>query len=190
MDCNFDAKLVSKKRKYRSTNKAEEARLPTVFCLYNSWRPSLANCISTYPECRSDHHLIVYNHSLVLLPRYLLFLSSRVHGLLNNSRQTQPWRQPVHKISRCILTLLCFLPLLCFMSLLSSSIHREKCSNLPPFTGFTQLCTSVSTFTINADNCLFLCNKFPCTFLPWSVLVSPGLQLHHQTHHRLVTVIL
>ena len=29
-----------------------------------------------------------------------------------------------------------------------------------PFTGFTQLCTSVSTFTINVDTCLFVC----CTF--------------------------
>ena len=35
---------------------------------------------------------------------------------------------------------------------------REKCSNLSPFTGFTQLAHPSPMFTINADNCLFLCS--------------------------------
>ena len=83
----------------------------------------------------------------------------------------------VHKISRCILPLLCF-----------SSVHREKCQTRPPFNGFTQLCTSVSMFTMNADNCLFLCSCLCvhvgslCLYRV-SVFIS-GLQSRHQIHHR------
>ena len=51
VDCNFDARLVSKTRKYRFTKETEKARLPTDSCLNNSKRPSLVNCISTNPEC-------------------------------------------------------------------------------------------------------------------------------------------
>ena len=67
--CNFDARLVSKTRKYRSTKKLKKARLPTDSCTNNSKRPSLVNCISTDPTCRSDHRRLVCNHSLVLIPQ-------------------------------------------------------------------------------------------------------------------------
>ena len=77
VDCNFDAKLGSKTWKYRSTKKLRKPRLPTHSGLNNSKRSSLVNCISTNPKCRSDHHRLVCNHSLVLVPRYLLFVIAR-----------------------------------------------------------------------------------------------------------------
>ena len=67
--CNFDARLESKTRKYRSTMNTEKARLPTDSCTNNSKRPSLVNCISTNPTCRSDHRRLACNHSLVLIPQ-------------------------------------------------------------------------------------------------------------------------
>ena len=69
-------------------------------------------------------------------------------GSIKSSRQVR--RQSVFtKISRCILPLLCFLPLLSCPFIVRSAQTRQ------PFTGFTQL---ASMFTINADNCLFLCS--------------------------------
>ena len=53
----------------------------------------------------------------------------------------------------------CTLPLLCFvlqLLLLSCSVHREKYPNLYTIHWFHSACTSVSMFTINVDNCLFL----------------------------------
>ena len=87
-----------------------------------------------------------------------------------------------HKISRCNLPLLSTLPLISFLQLLPRSVHREKCSNLSTV---HSACISVSMFTINADNCLFLCSCFPRV----SVLTS-GRQPRHQIHQRLVTFIL
>ena len=91
----------------------------------------------------------------------------------------------VHKISRCILSLLCTLPLLCFLQLLSRSVHREKCSNSSTVHWFHTACTSVSMFAINADNCLLLCSCFHQV----SVFTF-GLQPRHQIHHSLFNLIL
>ena len=63
VDCNFDARLASKTRKERWTEKTQQARLPTDSCLNNTKRPSLVNCISTNPECQSDHRRLVYSHT-------------------------------------------------------------------------------------------------------------------------------
>ena len=87
-------------------------------------------------------------------------------------RQLPTWRQSVHKISRCILSLLCILTLLCFLHLLSWSVHREKCSNLSTIHWFDSACTSVSMFTINADNCPLQCSFFspgPCVHIGFPV---------------------
>ena len=74
-------------------------------------------------------------------------LSSHVHGLLQKFSPRLA-SASVHKISRCIL------PLLCLSSSFSSfHDHRQKCQTRPPFSGFTQLCTSVSMF----DNYPLLC---------------------------------
>ena len=134
----------------------------------------------------------MYNHSLVLKASVCSLSSCHHRAFMGSksSRQPQTWRQSVHKFRAA--SCHCFASCHC-----SASCHcchdpfivRSAQTRLP-FTGFTQLCTSVSTFTINVDNCLFVCCRFPCTFFLWSVLVSPGLQPHHQIHHRLVTVIL
>ena len=115
-----------------------------MYCIYRSW--NTASICSLSPA-------VIIAHSWVFFKK--------------KSRQTQPWRQSVHKISSCILPLLWFLPLLCCHD--PFIVRSAKL--------ITQLCTSVSTFTISPDNCLFLCNKFPCIVLLWSVLVSLGLQL-------------
>ena len=56
----------------------------------------------------------------------------------------------------------CFATCPCFaLQLLSWSVHREKCPNLSTVHRFHSAGTSVSMFTINIDNCLFLCPCFP-----------------------------
>ena len=77
----FDARFAQNAEVPFNTE-TKKARLPTDSCLNNSMRPNLVNCISTNPECRSDHRWLVYNYSLVLnYLKRLLSLSSRVHGL-------------------------------------------------------------------------------------------------------------
>ena len=49
----------------------------------------------------------------------------------------------------------------CALQLLSGSVHRENCSNFSTIHWFHSACTSVSMFSINADNCLFLFSCFP-----------------------------
>ena len=66
VDCNFDARLVSKTRKYRSTKQLRKHVCQQILVSNNSKRPSLVNCISTNPECRSDYRWPVYKHSLVV----------------------------------------------------------------------------------------------------------------------------
>ena len=55
----------------------------------------------------------------------------------------------------------CFAPCSCPVSCNCYCCHDpfivRSAQTCPPFTGFTQPCTSVSMFTINVDNCLFLC---------------------------------
>ena len=86
---NFNTPPLCKTREQNaevSFNKeTEKARLPTDSCLNNSNRPSLVNCISTSPECRSDHRRLVSNHSLDLKKRLLSLSSSRIYGLQKNS---------------------------------------------------------------------------------------------------------
>ena len=65
VDCNFDADQNAEVPFNKETKKA---RLPTDSCLNEPKRPSLVNCISTNPECRSDHCRLVYNHDLILIP--------------------------------------------------------------------------------------------------------------------------
>ena len=134
-------------------------------------------------------HRGVCNHSLVLKKRLL----SHRRALTGSESSRQIGRSvSVHKISRCILPLRCTLPLLCFLRLLSSSVHREKCSNLSTVHWFHSACTSVSMFTINADNCLFCArvSVFTSGSVSTSGLCSNRLQPRHQIHHRLVTFIL
>ena len=65
MDCNFDARLVSKTRKYRSTKKLRK-HVCQLFLVETIQRcPSLVSCISTNVECLSEHQRLVYIHSLV-----------------------------------------------------------------------------------------------------------------------------
>ena len=111
--CNFDARLLSKTRKYRSTNKLRKHVCQLILVSNNSKRPSLVNCISTNPECRSDHRWPVYKHSLVVSA---LSVIARLWALKFSPSGRSV---SVHKISRCILPLLCTLPLLCFLQLLS-----------------------------------------------------------------------
>ena len=111
-DCNFDARRVSKTRKYRSTKKLREH-----VCNNNSKRPSLINCISTNAECRSDHRWLVYKHSLVLIPQVsALSVIARSWALKFSPTSASV---SVHKISRCIFPLSCTLLLLCFLQMLS-----------------------------------------------------------------------
>ena len=127
-------------------HQTEKARLLTVSCPNNS----------------------MYKRNLVLKKRLLSLSSSRIYGLkkvIANSKLGVS--QSVHKISRCILPLRCTLPLHCFLQLLSRSVHREKCSNLSTIHWFHSACTSVSTFAISAEKCLFLCSCF-----------SPSLCVH------------
>ena len=146
-DCNFDARHVSKNSEVLFNKETEKARLPTDSCLNNSKRPSLVNCISTNPECRSDHQRLVCNHSLVLIPRVsaLSVISLKVLAKFGVSQCSQKFRA-----ASCH----CFASCHCCHDLFIVRSAQTR----PPFTGFTQLCTSVSMFTINADNCMFLCS--------------------------------
>ena len=123
--------------------------------------------------------------SLVLIPSVSAFSVIARSWLLQ--RFSPSWASvSAHKISRSILPLLRALPLLCFLPLLCCChdpfIVRSAQTRLT-FHWFHSACRSVSMFTINAGDCLFL-------------LLSPGLCVcvgaapPHQIRQRLVTVIL
>ena len=131
----YDARLVSQTRKHRSTKKLTK----------HVWQLILVETIQSAQAWSSTSRPIQgveeitsvssYNHNLVLT--MLLFLSSRVHGL--------HW-----EFSR---------------SVASVSVHKIRVAYYHCFAschcchdGFTQLYASFSMFTINADNCLFICS--------------------------------
>ena len=119
VDCNFDARLVSKTRKYRSTKKLRKHVCVCQMILVQTIQSSQAWSTASRPI-------------------------QSVEVITDGSCATTAW-----------------------------SVHREKCSNLSTVHSFHSASTSVSMFTINADNCTFLCS---C--------------LRVQIHHRLVTFIL
>ena len=69
VNCTFDARTREQNAEIPFNKETENARLPNGSCLNNSKRPCLVNCISTNPECRNDHHRLVYNRSLVMIPQ-------------------------------------------------------------------------------------------------------------------------
>ena len=115
---------------------------------------------SIHPERRGDQ-LLVYKHSQVL--RYVRIHQIRHRAVVGSSRNRQG------AISQC--SLCDSLHIACFPSsfslLLPSwsiwSIHREKCSTLPPFQWFHSALAPVSMFTTDSNNCLFLFSSAPPT---------------------------
>ena len=150
VDCNFDAGLFSKTRKYRSTKKLRKHFCQQILVSNNSKRPSMVNCISTNPECRSDHRWPVYKHSLVVSA---LSVIARLWALKfspsggGQSVFTKIRAASCHCFASCNC---CHDPFIVRSAQNSSTAHW-----------FHSACTSVSMFAINADNCLFLCWCFP-----------------------------
>ena len=93
VDCNLDARTLEQNAEVSFNKETKKARLPTDSCLNNSERPSSVNCISTSPECRSDHRWLVHNHSLVLIPQ--------VSALSVIARSLTPKFSPSGAISLC-----------------------------------------------------------------------------------------
>ena len=137
VDCNFDARLLNKTRKYHSTKKLRKHGCKLILVLNNSTRPSLVNCISTNPECRSDHRWPVCKHSLILLKKSICSLC---HRAFMGSEVLAKWggQSAFTKISRCILPLLCSH---CFASCncCHDPLIERSAQTRPPFTGFSQL---------------------------------------------------
>ena len=99
---------------------------------------------------RSDQ-LLVYEHSQFL--RYVRIHQIRQRAVVGSSSNRQS------AISQCSLGY--SLHIACFTSsfslfLPSWSVHREKCSTLPPLQWFHPAFAPVSMFTTNSDICLFL----------------------------------
>ena len=159
VDCNFDARLVSKTRKYRSTKFLRKHVCQLISCLNNSKRPSLVNCISTNPECRSDHRRLVYNHSLLLIPlvsalcHHRAFMSSEVLAKFGVSQCSKFRAASCH----------CVAPCHCFPS--CNCCHApfivRSAQTCPPSIGFTQLAHPSR------------CSRSTLTTVCFSVLVSP-----------------
>ena len=138
----------------------------------------MVKCISTNPECRSDHRWLVYNHSLVLIA----FLGSE------SSRQVR--RQSVLTNFRAAYCN-CFASCHCYHD---QFIVRGALTS-PPFTGFTQFAlpsrcsrSTLTTVCFCARDTVFksgLCVQVGslCSYRV-SVFIS-GLQLHYQIHHKL-----
>ena len=175
VDCNFDARLVSKNAEVSFNKETEKARLPTDSGLNNSKRPSL----STASRQSRVWRRLVCNHSLVLIPP--------VSALSVIARSWALKYSPTSNLASVSSQIVA-------LHLANASVDREKCSKPgPPFTGITQLahpsrcsrstlttvcfCIRVSVFT--SGLCLYQV----------SVFIS-GLQPRHQVHHRLVTIIL
>ena len=172
---------MSKTRKYRSTKKLESTSA-TDSCLNNAKRPSLVNCISTSPECRSDHRWLVCIHSPGPDTTSIWFLCHRAFmKSFASSRQVR--RQSVFTKFR-VASCQWFAPCPCFASchcchdpfIVRSTQTRQ------PFTGFHSTCTSVSTFANQRVTTVCFCARV-------SVITS-GLQSRHQIPRRLVTFIL
>ena len=85
----------------------------------------------------------------------------------------------IHEISYCLLLLLCSLLLLCpcFDNCCHDPFIVRSASNCSTFLRFHSVCASVSMFTINSDNFLFLL----------LFLVSPSLQPRRLIHHQLTS---
>ena len=116
VDCNFDARLLSKTRKYHSTKKLRKHGCQLILVLNNSTRPSLVNCISTNPECRSDHRWPVCKHSLVLIPQVsALSVIARSWALKFSPSGAVNQRSQNFALHLAI----ALQPLLCFLQLLS-----------------------------------------------------------------------
>ena len=164
-----DARLVSETRKYSFNRETEKARLPTdSLSRSNSKRSKLVcNCISTWSRVSE---LVICNGWCTITA----LSCTRVSALSKSHHRASSWRS-----SQCLAK---FGAACCYCFASCNCCHDplivRSAQTRPPFTGHTQLCTSVSMFTISVDNCLFLC----------SCLLD--LQIRRQLRHRLVTVIM
>ena len=116
----------------------KKARLPTDSCLNDSKHPRLVNCISTNPECRCDHRWLVYNYSLVLIPRVsALSVIARSWALFKSSRHVR--RQSVFTKFRSAYWH-CFAPCHCFASChcCHDPFIVRSAQTRPRFADFTQ----------------------------------------------------
>ena len=112
VDCNFDARLVSKSRKYCSTKKLRKHVCQLILV---TTKPSVQSWLTASRPIQSVEAITIGSCAITAWSWYhsICSLCHRAFmGSLKISRQTQPWRLSVHKISRCILPSLCFLPLL------------------------------------------------------------------------------
>ena len=176
-DCNFDARLVSKTRKYHQSNMSEirEGNLRSPTQVPHTKKGD------TFTSSQSVQ-IPVQQIQCVNSVKYLSFNPSRVSKRPAAHVQTHPSPEKPHvpalstaPSSRCrgltkespkcdqsvfpgfprLLVAHC---LLLFFSLPSWSIwsfHREKCSTLPPFQWLLSAFAPVLMFTTNYDSCLF-----------------------------------
>ena len=109
-------------------------------------------------ECGS-----VYHRSLVLEKRLLSLSHCHPRASLGSDWALKVVRQigrsvRIHEISHCPPLLLCSLLLRCpcFAHCCHDPFIARSASNFSTFPRFHSVCASVSMFTINIDNCLFL----------------------------------
>ena len=155
VDCNFDARLVSKKRKRRYSTKKLRKHVCQLI-LVQTVQSVQSRLSKRSPMAREQSQPGPDTTGICALC-HRAFMDS-----CKSSRQVR--RQSVFtKLHGAYCH--CFAPL----PLLSWFVHREKCPNSSTIHWFNSACTSVSMFTINVDNCHFLCFWFPSWARPVSV---------------------
>ena len=162
-DCTFfDARLGSQTEK--------KARLPTQSVQASECRSDLHDsCTNTQP-CPEKS---VCSLSVILARQWALQVVRQVGRSVGS-----------HEISYCFLLLLCSLLLRCpcFADCCHDPFIVRSASNLSTFPWFHSVCASVSIFTINFDNCLFLflckclraCIGSLCTYRGCSLSPDPS----------------
>ena len=173
-DCNFDARLVSKTRKDQQTfvlrlrqehllsqkhGKEKRRHVHTLQSVTRSelfksanWFLSNQSSASKRPtDSRSIHpmrQLLLYEHNQV--QRYV-----RIRQIVLSWALSSICQSAINQFFTRLIVAHCLL-LFFSLSYPSWSIHREKCSTLPPFQWFHSAFASISVFTVNSDDCLFL----------------------------------
>ena len=170
VDCNFDARLLSKTRKYRSTKKLRKARLPT------------DSCINNFTASKLGH---------------LHLAQSRV-SKRSPTAGVQPQPGPetasalslsssLHEISHCLLLLLCS----CFAHCCHDPFIVRSTQTGPPFLGFTQIAhpsrcsrSTLTTVCFSSCSCSCFCSCF-CFCLCFCFCFCAGVS---EIHHRLTSL--
>ena len=157
----FDARFASQTRKYHSTKKLRKHVCQLILaCTTQAFKPGQLHL----DHCRVSNRSpwLVYNHSMVLKKRLLSLSSSRVIGLCLGSESCSPSRA-TSQSSRNFVLLVALAP--CY-----HGPFIVRCApSLSTVSWFHSVSASVSMFTINTDNCLFL-----FLFLCWCLRVCIG----------------